>query len=230
MRRTVVLALVLALAGCFTPTFTKVQPGQPLGRDTVILVGSFTASPAIEQHKVPRDCSGTWVNGRYEPPGKVVFVQETDGNVMAFFTRDLSEPFDSTTHKTPSRYDWMYVPLSGHFFVEIPRTHRLNLRGFTYVTNAGGRMFDLPAHVELAPNDRIVYLGEIRVHRGGGRRAEFVNAMDGAKRAARERGLTAIAGAPWTVRLLQSAGRPSIGPEFGSTCQPENGSYWKQLF
>ena len=126
MRRTVVLALVLALAGCFTPTFTKVQPGQQLGRDTVILVGSFTASPAIEQHKVPRDCSGTWVNGRYEPPGKVVFVQETDGNVMAFFTRDLSEPFDSTTHKTPSRYDWMYMPISGHFFVEIPRTRRLS--------------------------------------------------------------------------------------------------------
>src|SRR5512133_681909 len=122
MRRSAIALAALALAGCFTPTWTAVKPGQPLGRETILLVGSFAADPAIDQHHVRRDCGGTWVNGRYEPPGKVVFVQETDGNVMAFFTRDLSEPFDAATHTTPSRagFDWAYMPLSGHFFVAVP--------------------------------------------------------------------------------------------------------------
>lgn len=229
MRRAAIALAGLALAGCFTPTWTAVKPGQPIGRDTVILVGSFAADPVIDQHQVRRDCGGTWVNGRYEPPGKVVFVQETDGNVMAFFTPDLSEPFDAGSHETPSRYDWTYMPLSGPFFVEVPRTRRVNLRGFTYLTNAGSRMFDLPAFVELSPRDRIVYVGEIRVRRGGGRRAQFVNAMDAARRAARARGFDAIAGAPWTVRLLQTvAGKPSVSAEFGDSCTAEKG-YWKQL-
>jgi hypothetical protein len=230
--RTVAVALAgLALAGCFKPTWRRVEPGMPLGRDTVILVGSFAADPPVEQHKVPRDCGGTWVNGHYEPPGKVVFVQETDGNVMAFFTRDLSEPFEAATMKTPSRagYDWFYVPLSGHFFMEVPRAKRLNLRGFTYITNAGSRMFGLPAFVDLSPKDRFVYVGEIRVRRGEGRRATFVNAMDGARKAARQKGLSQIADAPWTVRLLQTpAGKPSVSPEFGNSCTAEKG-YWKQL-
>src|SRR5512145_1189492 len=193
MRRSAIALAGLALAGCFTPTWQRVEPGRPLAPNTVILVGSFAADPPIDQHDVKRDCSGRWVNGRYEPPGKVVFVQETDGNVMAFFT-EPSEPFDAATRTTPARYDWTYMPLSGHFFLEVPRRSRVNLRGFTYVTNAGGRMFDLPAQVELSPKDRVVYVGEIRVRRGAGRRAEFVNAVDGAKRAAHERGLTSITG------------------------------------
>lgn len=228
MRHLAALA-ALALAGCFTPTFTKVQPGQPLRQDTVVLVGSFTADPAIEQHRQSRDCPGVWVNGHYEPPGKVVFVQETDGNVMAFFTRDLREPFEAANRKTPSQYDWTYMPLSGHFFVEVPRQRRLNLRGFTYLTNAGSRMFDLPAYVELAPGDRVVYVGEIRVKRGPGRRVEFVNAIDRARRAAREQGLTSLAGKPWTVRLLQTARSPALGAEYGTTCQAANGSWGQTM-
>lgn len=233
MRHLVVAVSAAALAGCFTPTWTKVEPGRPLGQGTIVLVGSFSADPAIEQHKVPRDCGGTWVNGRYEPPGKVVFVQETDGNVMAFFTRSPGEPFEAATRTTPSRaaYDWTYMPLSGPFFVEVPATtRRVNLRGFTYLTNAGSRMFDLPAYVDLSPKDRIVYVGEIRVRRGPGRHAQFVNAVDAARRAARERGLTAVAGRPWTVRLLQTPpGKASVSAEYGDSCTAEKG-YWKQLF
>jgi hypothetical protein len=225
--RSLTLVAALALAGCFTPTFTKVQPGQPLRQGTVILVGSFVADPAIDQHHVPRDCHGMWVNGRYEPPGKVVFVQETDGNVMAFFT-DPKAPFEASSHTTPSQYDWTYMPLGGHFFVEVPRKSRLHLRGFTYLTNAGGRMFDLPATVDIGASDRVVYVGEIRVRRGSGRGVQFVNAIDGAKRAAREKGLTSIAGQPWTVRLLRTSGSPAISPEFGDSCTAEKG-YWKQL-
>jgi hypothetical protein len=230
MRTTAVALAGLALAGCFKPTWKRVEPGQPLGQGTVVLVGSFVADPPIEQHKVARDWGGTWVNGRYEPPGKVVFVQETDGNAMAFFT-DPKEPFDSASRTVPARYDWFYMPLSGsgHFFIELPRAKRLHLRGFTYLTNAGGRMFDLPAFVDVGAGDRVVYVGEIRVHRGDGRRATFVNALEGARRAAREKGLTQLARAPWTVRLLQTApGKASVGPEFGDSCTAEKG-YWKQL-
>jgi hypothetical protein len=230
MHRLAAALAPLALAGCFTPTFTKLQPGAPIPPDGVVLVGSFTASPAIDQHHQKRDCGGMWVNGKYEPPGKVVFVQETDGNVMAFFA-DPSEPFDAETRAVPARYDWTYMPLSGHFFVHVPAgARRLHLRGFTYITNAGTRMFDLPAHVDIGAKDRVVYVGDIRLHRGPGRRAEFVNAIDAAKRAARSSGLGALAGAPWTVRLLRtSPGKPSAGPEWGDSCTAEKG-YWKLLF
>lgn len=229
MHRLVAALAPLALAGCFTPTFTKLQPGVPIPADGVVLIGSFAPSPAIDQHHQPRDCGGRWVNGQYEPPGKVVFVQETDGNVMAFFA-DPAEPFDSAKRAVPARYDWTYMPLSGHFYVRIPPgARRLHLRGFTYVTNAGARMFDLPAFVDIRASDRVVYVGEIRVRRGPGRRAEFVNAMEGAKRAARSGGLRALADRPWTVRLLQTApGKPSAGAEWGDSCTAEKG-YWKLL-
>jgi hypothetical protein len=210
----------LVLAGCFKPTWKAVQPGQPLGPDTVVLVGSFVSDPPIEQHTVKRGCSGAvWVNGRWEPPGKVVFVQETDGNVMAFFTPDLSEPFVAESRKTPSRYDWTYLPLSGHFFVELPRARRLHLRGFTYLTNVGHRMVEVPAVVDIGPKDRVVYVGEIRLRRGA-RRAEFVNALEGARRAARGRGLEAVLAAPWATRLLQGGGGRSgtTVEEWGSGC------------
>ncbi len=121
------------------------------------------------------------------------------------------------------------MPLSGHFFVEVPRKPRLHLRGFTYLTNAGGRMFDLPATVDIAPGDRVVYVGEIRVKRGPGRGVQFVNAIDGAKQAARAKGLGSLANLPWTVRLLRSTGSPSVSPEYGDSCTAEKG-YWKQLF
>jgi hypothetical protein len=220
MRRLTVGLLGLSLAGCFQPTWKPLRPGEALRPDTVILVGSFTSDPPIQQHGIPRACAaGTWVNGHYEPAGKVVFVQETDGNVMAFFTPDLAERFSAKERATPSRYDWTYMPVSGHFFVEIPRTPRVQLRGFTYLTNVGSRMFELPATVDLAPNDRVVYVGEIRIHRGGGRRAEFVNAVDGARRAAKARGLDDLAKAPWTVRLLRSPGPgASLGEEWGDGC------------
>lgn len=218
MRRLVVALTGLALAGCFKPTWKAVQPGQPLGAGTVVLVGSFVSDPPIQQHGVQRECSGAvWVNGRWEPPGKVVFVQETDGNVLAFFTPDVSEPFEAATRRTPSRYDWTYLPLSGHFFVELPRARRLHLRGFTYLTNVG-QMVEVPATVDVGPKDRVVYVGEIRLHRGT-RRAEFVNAVEGARRAARARGLDAVLAAPWTTRLLQpSGGRSSPVEEWGSGC------------
>jgi hypothetical protein len=220
MRRFTTCHLALLLAGCFKPTFTPVRPGAAIAPDSVVLVGSFTSDPPIEQHGLPRgDCRGMWVNGRWEPPPKIVFVQETDGNVMAFFTRDLSEKWSSEQHKVLKVYDWTYMPLDGHFFVQVPRVRRLHLRGFTYLTNAGSRMFELPAHVDLSPSDRVVYLGEIRIQRGGARRAEFRSALDKARKAARDRGLQSLLKSPWKVRLLKTTGSgPSLGEEWGDSC------------
>lgn len=225
MRRVTVGLVAISLAGCFQPTWKRVTPGQALRPDTVVLVGSLSATPAIQQHGLPRSCGGQWVMGRYEPPGKVVFVQETDGNIMAFFTKDLSEGWSSEHRKHPSRYDWTYIPTDGHFFVEIPRTRRVYLRGFTYITNVGGRMVELPAQVDVAPNDRVVYVGEIRLHRGA-RRAEFVNDVQGARRAAKAQGLDGLLKASWSVRLLRTTGAgPSLGEEWGETCSGGKGPW-----
>ena len=220
MRRFLVGLIGLSIAGCFHPTFIPVQPGDAVAGDSVVLVGSFVSDPPIDQHGVPRNCGGTWVNGRYEPAGKIIFVQETDGNVMAFFTADLSEKWQSDALRPlGGPYDWTYMPLSGHFFVRIPRVGRVNLRGFTYLTNAGMRIFELPAQVDIGPQDRIVYVGEIRIHRNGPRRAEFRNAMERARSAARERGLDGILAAPWKARLLKTTGGgPTLGDEWGDTC------------
>ena len=218
--RTAALALAgLTLAGCFKPTWRRVEPGQPQGQGTVILVGSFVADPPIDQHKVRRDCGGTWVNGHYEPPGKVIFVQETDGNLMAFFSPDLSERWDSEAARPITAYDWTYVPVEGHFFVEIPRTERIYLRGFTYLTNVGASLFELPAQVDVGPQDRVVYVGEIRVHRGAKKWAEFRDRLGDAKRAAKESGLDDLLRLPWKTRVLKTTGNgPSLGDEYRDGC------------
>jgi hypothetical protein len=227
MRSLVLLLAAVSVTGCFKPTWVSIRRGEALRPDTVVLVGAFSSLPAIQQHDLPRNCQGTWSNGHYEPPGKIVFVQETEGNVMAFFTPDLSQPWSSDGRKVPSKYDWTYMPLDGVFFVQVPRVQTAYLRGFTYLTNAGTRMFDLPAKVEIGPEDRVVYIGEIRVQRGPKGRAEFVNRLDVARRTAKERGLDGIADLPWTTRLLESNGTPSLGEEWGDACGP--GDSWRRL-
>jgi hypothetical protein len=80
-------------------------------------------------------------------------------------------------------------------------------------------VFELPAHVDISPRDRVVYVGEIRLHRKGAKRAEFRNGLESARRAAREQGLDALLKAPWNVRLLRTTGAgPSLGDEWGNTC------------
>jgi hypothetical protein len=221
VRLRIAAVLALVLAGCFQPTWRKVTPQSQLASDTVVLVGSFSSDPPIVQHGLPREgCRGTWVNGRYEPPGKIVFVQETDGNVMAFFTKDLAERWDSLAMRPVRVYDWTYMPIDGHFFVEVPRSKVLYLRGFTYLTNAGPSIFELPARVDVGPQDRVVYVGDIRLHRNGRRGVEFRNGLEGARRAARERGLDGLLTVPWKTRLLKTVGNgPSLGDEYRDGCQ-----------
>ena len=220
MRGLAASLFALSAAACFHPTWVPVRTGAAIQPGTVVLVGSFTADPPIRQHGLPRECDGAWINGRFQPDGKVVFVQETDGNVIAFFTPDTSETWRPGARKPVETTDWTYMPLQGHFFVKVPRVPRVHLRSFAYLTNAGSRTFELPAQVEILPEDRVVYVGEIIVHRGRTPRAEIRNAVNGARKAARELKLEGLLQAPWSERLLRTTGsKRSLGEEWGDWCK-----------
>lgn len=219
MRRFALGLVVISMSACFHPTWTPVGPGVGLKPDTVVLVGSFTADPPIQQHGLPRGDCGVWFNGRWEPDGKIVFVQETDGNLIAYFTTDLSERWKPEERKPLDPAAWTYIPVQGHFFIQVPRAARVQLRGFGYLTNAGARTLELAAHVDISPQDRVVYVGEIKVHRSNPRRVEFRDQVEGARAAAKERGLTQLLQEPWAVRLLRTGGTgPSVGEEWGDSC------------
>lgn len=192
-----------ALAGCATPTWPKHAPGSGIPADRVILVGSFVAVPPIEQRGQRAPGGGTWVNGRYEPPGHVVFVGDQAGHVAAVFTPDRSEPWQEATLTMPfSRYDWSWIPMVGAFAIEVPRQPVLHLRGFFYLTDGGSVRFELPADVELRADDRIVYVGEVRVVRTGDRRILFNDRAQETRRALGDGGFSDLAAAPWRTRLF----------------------------
>ncbi len=219
MRRLALGLLVMSTSACFHPTWAPLRPDTGLSPDTIVLAGSLRADPPIQQHGLPRGHCGVWYQGRWEPDGKIVFVQETDGNLMAMFTSDLSEPWKPQERKAVEPTAWTYLPVQGHFFIQVPRASRVQLRGLYYLTNAGARTFELPAHVDVSPQDRVVYVGEIQLQRSGARRAGFRDQVEGARAAARERGLTQLLQEPWTVRLLQTSGSgPSLGEEWGDSC------------
>ena len=198
------LAGALALGGCWRPSWRTLQPGSPLAPDKVVLVGSFVSVPPIQQRGNAPQRSGTWVNGHYEPPGKVIFVGEQEGNVAALFTRDLSQPWDEESYGSPlATYDAAWIPMEGPFFIEVDRAPTLYLRGVLYVTDAGGVKWELPARLDLRPEDRIVYVGELRVVRTGERRVIVKDDHVAARRAAEELGMSQLAGKPWTSRLLK---------------------------
>lgn len=203
------LVCALALAGCWRPSWRSVQPGSPLAPDKVVLVGAFVSVPPIQQRGNAPQRGGTWVNGRYEPPGKVIFVGEQEGNVAALFTRDLSQKWDQEAYGAPlASYDAAWIPMEGPFFIEVDRAPTVYLRGVMYVTDAGGVKWELPARVDLRPEDRIVYVGELRVVRSGERRVLVKDEHLATRRAAEELGLSQLTGRSWTVRLLKPLSEP----------------------
>ena len=149
------------------------------------------------------------MNGRYEPPGRVIFVGEQEGNVAALFTRDLTQKWDQEALGAPlATYDAAWVAMEGPFFIEVDRAPSLYLRGVVYVTDGGGVKWELPARLDLRPEDRIVYVGEVRVVRTGERRVLVKDEHVATRRAAEELGLSQLTGKPWTVRLLKTLSEP----------------------
>ncbi len=204
MRRIVPVAALAALAGCFTPTWQRHLAGTALPDDKVILVGSFTTVPPIQQRGNSTDRGG-WVNGRYEGPTNVVFVGETKGNAAAIFTPDLSEPWQQNARSVGfSTYDWAWFPMDGGaYVVEVPRRPRLNLRGVIYLTDGGWVRFEVPAQVDLRPDDRVVYVGEIRVVRSGDRRTLFNDRTAETRNALKAAGYAEALAVPWRTSVFR---------------------------
>lgn len=205
MRSSLSALCALALcAACFpSPTINRAAAGAGPSRDHTVLVGTFSSDPPIDQHHQPDSRRATYVNGHWEPPGKILFVGETDGNAMAIFTRDLAEKWDADGLRPLSEYDWTYMPIDGApFFIEVPRGQHVYLRGVTWLTNAGGVKLELPGEVELGRDDAVVYIGDIHLS-GDAHRHSFRSRIEETKRAAKDLGYGALLRAPWKVRLLR---------------------------
>lgn len=204
MTRIVPLAALAAFAGCAAPTWKRHPVGTGLPDDKVVLVGSFTTVPPIEQRGNDTARSGQWVNGRYEPAGAVVFIGEREGNVAAIFTPDLAEPWQQDALGVGfSTYEWAWFPMSGPYVIEVPRRARLNLRGVVYLTDGGFVRFEVPAQADLRPDDRVVYVGEIRVVRSGERRILFSDRIGEARGAVKAAGYEEVLAVPWRTRLFR---------------------------
>jgi hypothetical protein len=196
-------AFLALLAGCMTPTWQRHAPGAPIGRDTVILVGSISADPPFNQDT---PVARTW---QLQPTPNVPssFVGGQAGNVMAYFTDDVSEPLRQSVNRMPfDRFDWAWLPMQGYFFVEVPRRERVLLRGMQYYTRGddGAVRFELPAQVDLRDDDRVVYVGEIRVVGGPQRRFSFNDRAAEARKVAEAAGYGDVLALPWRTRLLRS--------------------------
>ncbi len=204
MRQLLAVVALATVAGCAAPTWKRHLVGAGLPDDKVVLVGSFTTVPPIQQRGNATARGGQWVNGRYEPAGGVVFVGEQQGNVAAVFTPDLSEPWPQDALTVGfGRYDWAWLPMDGTFVIEVPRQARLHLRGVLYVTDGGSMRFELPAQVDLRSDDRVVYVGEIRVVRTGERRTLFNDRVAEAREAVKAAGYADVLAVPWRTRLFR---------------------------
>jgi hypothetical protein len=178
LRALATVASLSLLAGCTSPTWRRHAPGAGFGRDTVIVVGSIAG---------------------VTDPGR-----GGAGKVMAFFTDDLSEPLRPGVDRPPfDRFDWAWLPGEGHFFVEVPRRERIYLRGVQYDTQRDGAVrLELPAQVEIRDDDRVVYVGEVRVGGGSQRRLSFGDRTAEARKVAQAAGHTDVLAVPWRTRLL----------------------------
>lgn len=201
--RGLLTAVALAAAGCATPTWKDHLAGAGLPADKVVLVGSFVTVPPIAQRGVRTATGPSYGPNGWEPQGGVVFVGKMAGNVGAAFTLDLAEPWRQDSMGMPlALFDWAWFPMSGHFFVEVPRLQKFFLRGIFYVTDGGTTKIELPARVDVPPGARVVYVGELRLVRTGDRRTIVNDKLAEARRAAEAAGRVDLLAVPWKTSLL----------------------------
>lgn len=178
-----VAALAAASAGCFGTTWHEVGGGHAASGH-VVVVGSMRLIPPIDP-----------VSSH-----PVVLVGPMRDHVFALFTHDLSERFDPTRRYPLERYESVWLPMEGFFFLDVPEARPVYLRGFLYVTGDGSSSTETPLRIDLRKQDRVVYIGELNVIRG--RPARVTVRMDEprAQRAATEAGRSALLELPWTTR------------------------------
>jgi hypothetical protein len=210
MRRLVPFLSAILLAGCMTPTWKSHLAGSPLADEHVILVGSFTADPPFTQERqgpAPRDplCYGTVAERVGRCTGGTVLVGGQGGNLMGYFTPDLSENMRQSVNRMPfDTFDWAWMPLEGAFVIEVPRRPQVLLRGVQYYTKGkeGAVRFELPARVDVRPGDRVVYVGEIEVVQKGERRVTFNDRLADTRKALEAAGYSDVLALPWRTQLF----------------------------
>lgn len=210
MRRIVPLLSAALVAGCMTPTWKSHVAGSPLADDHVILVGSFTADPPFRQERdgaAPRDplCYGTVADRVGRCTGGTALVGGQAGNLMGFFTPDLSEEMRQSINRMPfDTFDWAWMPLEGAFAIQVPRRAQVLLRGVQYYTKGdeGAVRFELPARVDVRPGDRVVYVGEIKVVQRGERRVTVKDRLADTRRALEAAGYSDVVALPWRKQLF----------------------------
>jgi hypothetical protein len=186
--RLALAAAGLALGGCAHATWRSPRAGEPLRSGEVVVVGSFSAVPPFDQ------------NGPV--PTNAILVGDLRGNLLAYFSPDLSEPWDPSPRSQPlARAETALVPIRGHFFVVVPGPGPVWLRGVVLPTDMGAQKHEAPLRFEVAPGDRVVYVGELKLVRSGERRLLVRDERPAARRAANEAGLGHLLGVPWTTRL-----------------------------
>lgn len=180
----------LALSGCAGASLRTPQPGEALAPGEVLVVGSIAAVPPFEP--------------RGPIPSGVVLLGSAR-TAQAWFSTDLSEAWDALARRSPLEHaETALVPTQGTFFFVVPRASRLYLRGLVLYTDAGAEMPEVPLRLDVRPGDRVVYVGSIKLVRTGDRRILVRDDLRGARRAAAEAGLAALAAAPWTARLASA--------------------------
>lgn len=202
------LSAALLIGGCMTPTWKGHLAGSPIAADKVILVGSFAAVPPINQERegpAPRRMSCGSAAACTGGGGGTVLVGGQQGNLLGLFTPDRSEPMRQSVNRMPfANFDWAWIPMEGTFAIEVPRRQALYLRGFQYYTKGDDAVvrFELPGTVELRPDDRVVYVGEIRLVRTGERRVTFNDRKADARKALESAGLRDVLALPWRTQLF----------------------------
>jgi hypothetical protein len=188
--RALAAAGALLLAGCAGATWRTPRPGERIGPDEIVVVGSFAAVPPFQQVG--------------PAPTSAVLVGELRGNLVAFFAPDLAERWDPGPTSLPlARAERALLPLRGHFFFVVPRPGAVYLRGVVLQTDAGADKYELPIRIDLAAGDRVVYVGELKLVRTGDARLLVRDERAAARKAAGEAGLTEVVALPWRTRLAR---------------------------
>jgi len=204
MKRFLPILSSLALAGCMTPTWKTHAAGAPMADDHVLLVGSVMAIPPFNQEREgPVPICYSAAHG--QPCGGTMLVGGQAGNLMGFFTTDLSEKMRTSVNRMPfDTFDWAWIPLEGAFVIEVPRRERIYLRGVQYYTKGddGAVRFELPGHVDLRRNDRVIYVGEIHVVRTGERKITFEDRQADTRKALEAGGYGEVLATPWRKAVL----------------------------
>jgi hypothetical protein len=190
MSRLLPIALAAVVAGgCLQAKWRNLRPDEAAREGHVAALGTLSFTPRLVQR-----------TGRAPT---TVFVGGTDGNVFALFTRDLRESWDHSKQLPLEHYEGAWLPMEGPFFLELPKTEALYLRGFLFVTDRGWDRIEVPVRVKLNPRDRVVYLGALHVVRGPGGKVVARDEQEALRAVLRESVAKPWTTQRWTTRLAE---------------------------